>query len=88
MAGGSTVLSGGIVYATGSRMQKAAGVEDSVEDLVKYWSDRADGQNDPEFLRFVAERSGETIDWLVITSYSIHYTKLYEDHRFHPWGRA
>ena len=64
MAGGSTVLSGGIVYATGSRMQKAAGVEDSVEDLVKYWSDRADGQNDPEFLRFVAERSGGTIDWL------------------------
>ena len=65
MVGGSTVLSGGIVYATGSRMQKEAGVEDSVEDLVAYWSDRADGKNDPEYLRFVAERSGATIDWLL-----------------------
>lgn len=65
MVGGSTVLSGGIVYATGSEMQKKLGVKDSVEDLVKYWSDRADGKNDVKFLTFVAERSGQTIDWLV-----------------------
>ena len=65
MVGGSTVLSGGIVYATGSSMQKAAGVEDSVDALVSYWTDRADGLNDPDFLRFVAERSGQTIDWLI-----------------------
>ncbi len=65
MLGGSTVLSGGIVYATGSRMQKEAGVEDSVENLVAYWSERAEGQNDKEFLTFVAERSGATIDWLL-----------------------
>jgi fumarate reductase flavoprotein subunit len=65
MAGGSTVLSGGIVYATGSAIQKKLGVEDSVEDLVKYWSERADGKNDMEALKFVAERSGATIDWLV-----------------------
>lgn len=65
VSGGSTILSGGIVYGTGSKLHEAAGVEDSVEDLVKYWSERADGKNDEEFLRFVAERSGETIDWLV-----------------------
>ncbi|MDC7239289.1 MAG: FAD-dependent oxidoreductase, partial [Spirochaetales bacterium] len=63
MVGGSTVLSGGIVYATGSRLQE--GVEDSVEDLVAYWSDRADGKNNPDFLHFVADHSGETIDWLL-----------------------
>jgi len=65
VSGGSTILSGGIVYGTGSKLHEAAGVEDSVEDLVTYWSERADGKNDTEFLRFVAERSGETIDWLV-----------------------
>ena len=65
MAGGSTVLSGGIVYATGSEIQKKLGIKDSVEDLVKYWSERADGKNDIEQLKFVAERSGQTIDWLV-----------------------
>ncbi len=65
MAGGSTVLSGGIVYGTGSELHKKAGVQDSVEDLVNYWSERADGKNDKEKLTFVAERSGQTIDWLV-----------------------
>jgi fumarate reductase flavoprotein subunit len=65
VTGGSTILSGGIVYGTGSALHDAAGVQDNVEDLVKYWTDRADGKNDPDFLRFVAERSGDTIDWLV-----------------------
>ena len=65
MAGGSTVLSGGIVYGTGSELHKKAGIKDSVEELVKYWSERAEGKNDVEQLTFVAERSGQTIDWLV-----------------------
>lgn len=65
MLGGSTVLSGGIVYSTGSQAQKDAGVEDSVEDLVNYWTEKADGKNDKEFLTFVAEKSGATMDWLV-----------------------
>jgi urocanate reductase len=65
MAGGSTVFSGGIVYATGSEIQKKIGISDSVEDLVKYWSERADGKNDIEQLTFVDEKSGQTIDWLV-----------------------
>lgn len=65
VTGGSTILSGGIVYGTGSKLHEAAGVQDSVDDLVKYWSERADGKNDEEYLRFVAEHSGETIDWLV-----------------------
>ena len=65
MAGGSTVLSGGIVYATGSEMQKKLGIQDSVADLVSYWSERANDKNDKEYLTFVAERSGATIDWLV-----------------------
>lgn len=65
MLGGSTLLSGGIVYGTGFTMQKEASVDDSVDALVQYWSDRADGLNDKDFLRFVAERSGATIDWLI-----------------------
>jgi flavocytochrome c len=65
MAGGSTVVSGGIVYATGSEIQKKLGIQDSVQDLVKYWSERAESKADVEQLTFVAERSGQTIDWLV-----------------------
>jgi len=64
MVGGSTVLSGGIVYSTGSSFMKEAKVEDSVEALVQYWSDRADGKADKAKLQFVAERSGANVDWL------------------------
>jgi len=65
MLGGSTVLSGGIVYSTGSQIQKDNGIEDSVDALVDYWMERSENNADESYLRFVAERSGETVDWLV-----------------------
>lgn len=65
MVGGSTILSAGIVYATGSELQQKAGVQDSVDDLVNYWSERAEGKADEALLRTVAEKSGDTINWLV-----------------------
>jgi fumarate reductase flavoprotein subunit len=65
MVGGSTILSAGIVYATGSDIQQQAGVQDSVDDLVAYWSERAEGKANEALLRTVAEKSGDTINWLV-----------------------
>ncbi len=75
MVGGSTVLSGGIVYSTGSSIMKAAGIKDSVDALVKYWSDRADGKASEDKLRFVAERSGANVDWLL--SLGVQFGKSY-----------
>jgi len=63
--GGSTLLSGGIVYATESKLQKEMGVEDSVDALVDYWMSKAEGKADEDLLRLVAKKSGETIDWLM-----------------------
>ena len=65
MVGGSTLLAGGYVYGTGSAAQQKLGIKDSPEELAKYWSDRAEGAADPAMLKFVAEKSGATIDWLV-----------------------
>jgi len=64
MLGGSTLVSGGIVYGTGFRIQTEAGIEDSVDAMVAYWMERAENKANEDYLRFVAERSGETIDWL------------------------
>lgn len=64
MLGGSTLLSAGIMYGTGFTIQKEAGIEDSVEALVAYWMERAENKAREDHLRFVAERSGQTIDWL------------------------
>lgn len=63
--GGNTIISGGIIYATGTQAQKDAGVEDSVEALVDYWYMRAEGNADKAMLTLVAEKSNETIEWLM-----------------------
>ena len=65
MVGGSTLLSGGYVYGTGSSIQKEKGIKDSPEALAAYWSERAEGVVDAGQIKLVAEKSGETIDWLV-----------------------
>lgn len=62
--GGNTIISGGIIYATGTQAQKDAGVEDSVEALVDYWYMRAEGNADKALLTLVAENSNATIEWL------------------------
>ncbi len=63
--GGNTLISGGLIYATGTSFQKEAGVEDSVEALVEYWQTRAEGHADEALLTLVAEKSAETIEWLM-----------------------
>ena len=63
--GGNTLISGGIVYSTGSQAQKDAGVEDSVEALVEYWYERAEGNADKDLLTLVATNSANTIEWLI-----------------------
>ena len=63
--GGNTLISGGVIYATGTKFQKEAGVEDSVEALVDYWYTRAEGNADKDFLTLVAEKSNNTIEWLM-----------------------
>jgi Succinate dehydrogenase/fumarate reductase, flavoprotein subunit len=65
MVGGSTILSAGYVYGTGTSAMTKLGIKDSVDDLVKYWGDRAEGKANGDKLKFVAENSGATIDWLV-----------------------
>ncbi|MBQ2991963.1 MAG: FAD-dependent oxidoreductase [Clostridia bacterium] len=62
--GGNTLISGGLIYATGTSFQAEAGVEDSVEALVDYWYTRAEGNADRDFLTLVAQKSNETIEWL------------------------
>ena len=61
--GGSTALCGQAIMGVGTSVQKAAGIEDSVEEAMKYFEAVADGRDD--LLRFVVERSGEAVDWLV-----------------------
>ncbi len=71
--GGSTVLSGGFLYATGSPVNKD--LDDDPEALVEYWQMRAEGNADEDMLRIAAEQSGSTVaqlqDWGVIFSTTV-----------------
>ena len=62
--GGCTAISGGIVYAAGSSVQKAQGITDSAEDMSRYWFSVGKGFNDQELVRLVSNNSTEVIQWL------------------------
>lgn len=64
--GGATALSGGVFYAAGTSIQRAAGIaDDTPEAMLEYvatlnqWSIRFD------LIRIMAERGAECIDWLI-----------------------
>ncbi|MFN2536931.1 MAG: FAD-dependent oxidoreductase [Mycobacteriales bacterium] len=64
VVGGSSRLSGGIVMGSRSRIQRAAGIEETEDDLFDDYRSlmRWDVMAGP--VRRFARRSGETIDWL------------------------
>jgi fumarate reductase flavoprotein subunit len=61
---GSTSLSSGFIPACGTRLQRDAGVEDSVDLLVRDIQAKNHGEADEAMVRAIAERSGHSIDWL------------------------
>ena len=64
--GGSSAMSGGVVYAGGgTALQKALGVEDSVEAMYHFLS-RAGGRHPPlDKIQLYCEQSAAHFDWLV-----------------------
>ncbi|MGH0034002.1 MAG: FAD-dependent oxidoreductase [Myxococcota bacterium] len=62
--GGTTALSTGVVYfGGGTRLQKACGFDDSVEEMAKHLQMAAGEQADPEKVRLYAEGSVEHFEW-------------------------
>jgi succinate dehydrogenase/fumarate reductase flavoprotein subunit len=64
--GGSSAVSTGVVYfGGGTRVQKACGFEDSVEEMIKFVRKAAGRHADEEKVRLYCENSVEHFDWLV-----------------------
>ncbi|ORW67364.1 FAD-binding protein [Mycolicibacter senuensis] len=63
--GGATAISGGIIYAgAGTSVQKAAGVQDTAEQMLDYLRLEVGDAVSPETLRRFVDTSPEMIDWL------------------------
>lgn len=63
--GGASALSGGVVYAGGgTRYQRAAGLNDTPENMLNYLRQEVGGVVSEATLRRFCETSASTIDWL------------------------
>lgn len=62
---GSTSLSGGQIPAAGTRLQKAAGIEDTPEAFAEEILEKARRRTDAEMALAVSRGSTVTVDWLV-----------------------
>ena len=63
-AGGNTSLSQAMVPAAGTRFQKEAGIEDSVELMTQDILHKNGNGSDPELTRHVAQESSKLVEWL------------------------
>jgi fumarate reductase flavoprotein subunit len=61
---GSTALSAGLIPAAGTRIQRAAGIEDNPARFASDIQAKAKGENDPGLVELLTEHAGKTIDWL------------------------
>lgn len=60
----SSSLAIGTLYGAGTKLQEAAGIEDTPDGLLEYFMTRGGDKLDPDMQQFCAEHFGETIDWL------------------------
>ena len=62
--GGTLHLSGGMMSAGGTRLQKSKGIEDSPQHLYDDTMKMGHGKANPEILRLYVDNAAQTIDWL------------------------
>src|SRR5271156_1036946 len=63
--GGATQYSEGVVYAAGTSVQRAKGIEDSPQAMIDYIMTLNAWQTRPDIIELYAERSAMTIEWLI-----------------------
>ncbi|MEZ5740798.1 MAG: FAD-binding protein [Burkholderiaceae bacterium] len=74
-ASGSTALSSGFIPAAGSKVQRAAGIDDSAQAFASDIRRKAKGRADAALAAAYAGQSGRAIDWL-IADHGLHFEVL------------
>jgi len=76
LVGGTTAVSGGVIQASMTGFQMAAGIEgDTPEAHYEYWLAAGEGITDPELVRVMAEMAPDNIQWLV--DHGLNYVSVY-----------
>jgi 3-oxo-5alpha-steroid 4-dehydrogenase len=80
--GGATAMSGGVVYAGGTRFQHEAGIPDTAEEMFKYLASEGTPVAD-KTLRDFCDTSSDSIDWL--TKYGVKFgSTVYSERIAYP----
>lgn len=65
IGGGTTLMSGGTIYASETSIQKEAGIRDSAEEMFKFLMATGKGLTRPELVQMAAKQSSDVIEWLI-----------------------
>ena len=63
--GGATWLSGGVIYAAGTSVQRAQGIEDTPQAMFDYIMTLNAWQTRPDIIRTFADRSAEAVEFMI-----------------------
>lgn len=90
LLGGTTAMSGGIVWMPNNHHQQAAGIEDSRQAALEYLESLSLGQIDSDMAAAFVDHGPEAVRWLEDhTPCSFHLVEGYPDyHPEHPGGLA
>lgn len=76
--GGSTALSGGVVYGAPTSVQRAAGIDsDTVDAMFEYYMTLNQHKVEPAIVRRLCELSGPAIEWLISMGVEFDPAELY-----------
>lgn len=83
-AGGSSALSGGIIMAAGTSVQRQAGIEDSAEDLYHDYLLFNQYRVEPALARHLAYGSGPAVEWLISLGVEYHNVLMFASEERQP----
>ncbi|WP_159979122.1 MULTISPECIES: FAD-dependent oxidoreductase [unclassified Novosphingobium] len=63
--GGATALSAAVMFAGGTSVQKARGIEDTPDAMYRYLMTLAAHETDPRITRIMSDESGPALEWLI-----------------------
>ena len=75
--GGSTALSGGVVYAAGTSVQREAGIEDDPQAMLRFYLALNQYRLNPGLIRRLCEGAAPTLEWLIALGVRFPVERLY-----------
>jgi fumarate reductase flavoprotein subunit len=76
--GGSTMLSGGVYYAAGTSVQRAAGIaDDTPDDMFEYYMTLNQWRLDPALARRLCDEAAPGLEWLISLGVEFRPEALY-----------